>query len=104
MQELVLASSNREASRLNAIIRGWPVPTFGVLNRQWILGKNGDIYRYQFFDPRTNQFSGLSLFELDQQAWRLRSVTRAQEVARAPGIVLPATAGADGHTLVAWRA
>ena len=58
MQEHVLAESNREAARLNAIIRGFPVPTFGVLNRQWILGRNGDIYHYQFFDPRSDQFTG----------------------------------------------
>ncbi len=87
MEEYVLAESNREASRLNAMIRGLPVPQFGVLNRQWILGRNGDIYRYQFFDPRSNQFSGLSLFQLDQSEWRLKSVVRAQQVSFAGKVV-----------------
>ncbi len=98
LQEHVLADANREAARLNAIIRGWPVPTYGVLNRQWILGKGGDIYRYQFFDPRVNQFTGLSMFHLDQDAWRLRTVTRAQEVR------LVRQAGPDGPAIVTWRA
>jgi LPS export ABC transporter permease LptG/LPS export ABC transporter permease LptF len=98
MQEHVLAESNREAARLNAIIRGFPVPQFGVLNRQWILGKSGDIYRYQFFDPRSDTFTGLSLFQLDQQAWKLRSVTRAQRVN------LVRQTAADGQTTVSWRA
>ena len=38
MQEQVLAVSNREATRLNAIIRGYPMQQFGVLNRRWIVG------------------------------------------------------------------
>ena len=48
----MLADSNREAARLNGIIRGYPMQTFGVLNRQWIVGQSGDIYHYEFFDPR----------------------------------------------------
>jgi LPS export ABC transporter permease LptG len=70
MQEQVLAASNREATRLNAIIRGYPMPQFGILNRQWIVGRSGDIYRYDAFDPRVNQFSRLSMFHLDEGAWR----------------------------------
>ena len=42
MQEYVLPEANREAVRLNAIIRGYPIPEFGILNRQWILGKSGE--------------------------------------------------------------
>ena len=52
LQEQVLADSNREAERLNAIIRGYPTQTFGILNRQWIIGRSGDIYHYEFFDPQ----------------------------------------------------
>jgi LPS export ABC transporter permease LptF/LPS export ABC transporter permease LptG len=98
LQERVLADSNREAARLNAIIRGLSVPTFGIVNRQWVVGQNGAIYRYQFFDPGVNQFSGLSLFQLDEAAWRLRTVTRAQEVH------LVRHTGADGQPAQAWRA
>jgi LPS export ABC transporter permease LptG/LPS export ABC transporter permease LptF len=98
LQEHVLADANREASRLNAIIRGLPVPTFGVLSRQWVLGTNGDIYRYQFFDPRANRFGGLSLFQMDHDEWRLRAVTRAQEV------TLARQSATDGSSAVTWRA
>ena len=72
LQEQVLADSNREAARLNGIIRGYPMQSFGVLNRQWIIGQSGDIYRYEFFDPRVNQFSRLSMFHLDESSWKLR--------------------------------
>jgi LPS export ABC transporter permease LptF/LPS export ABC transporter permease LptG len=98
LQEQVLGDSNREAARLNAIIRGYPVQTFGILNRQWIIGQNGDIYRYEFFDPRINQFSQLSLFHLNERSWKLDSLTYAREAA------LVKHAGADGEPVLMWTA
>jgi len=98
LQEYVLADANREAGRLNAIIRGYPVQTFGVLNRQWIIGKSGDIYRYEFFDPRVNQFSKLSMFHLDEAAWKLDSLTYAADAA------LVKHDGADGQPVLMWMA
>jgi len=80
LQEHVLADTNREAARLNGIMRGYPQQTFGVLNRRWIVGAGGDIYHYQFFDPARNHFDGLSLFELDHGSWKLEAVTYAKEV------------------------
>ena len=74
-------SSNREADRLNAIIRGYPMRAVRRLNRQWIVGESGDIYHYERFDPRVNQFSRLSMFHLDERAWRLESLTYAGEAA-----------------------
>jgi LPS export ABC transporter permease LptG/LPS export ABC transporter permease LptF len=80
MQEHVLAFSNREAQRLNASIRGWPVQTFDTLDRRWVAGGNGAIYHYQFFNPAVNQFSGLSVFLVDDGEWRLTSLTYAKSV------------------------
>jgi LPS export ABC transporter permease LptG len=80
LQEHVLAASNQEAKRLEGIIRGWPAQTFGVLNRRWIVGKGNDIYHYEFFDPRVNQFNRLTLFHIDEQAWTLRALTYANDV------------------------
>ena len=98
MQEQVLAASNREATRLNAIIRGYPMPQFGILNRQWLVGRSGDIYRYDAFDPRVNQFSKLSIFHLDEGAWRLETLTHAREAA------LVKHAGADEQPVMMWMA
>src|SRR5260370_32713901 len=50
LEEQVLVDSNREASRLNHLIRGYPPQTLGLLNRRWIVGNNGDLYHYDFFD------------------------------------------------------
>jgi len=79
LQEQVLAEANREASRLNAIIRGYPMQTFGVLSRQWIIGRSGDIYHYEFFDPHSNQFDRLSMFHLNESTWKLDSLTYAKQ-------------------------
>jgi LPS export ABC transporter permease LptF/LPS export ABC transporter permease LptG len=98
MQEYVLAESNREATRLNAIMRGYPMPEFGVLNRQWIIGKSGDIYRYEFFDPRVNQFSKMSIFHLNEQTWKLDTLTYANDVS------LGKQRGADGEPVLMWTA
>jgi LPS export ABC transporter permease LptG len=98
MQEQVLAGSNREATRLNGIIRGYPTLQFGILNRQWLVGRGGDIYRYEAFDPRVNQFSRLSIFHLDERAWRLETLTYAKEAA------LVKRAGADDQPVLMWMA
>jgi LPS export ABC transporter permease LptF/LPS export ABC transporter permease LptG len=98
LQEQVLGDSNREAARLNGIIRGYPMQTFGVLNRQWIIGRNGDIYRYDFFDPRVNQFSRLSMFHVNENSWKLESLIYAKEAA------LVKRDGADGQPVLMWMA
>lgn len=98
LQEQVLADSNREAARLNGIIRGYPMQTFGVLNRQWIIGRSGDIYHYEFFDPRLNQFSRLSMFHLNEATWKLDSLIFAKEA------TLVKRGGADGQPALMWLA
>ena len=98
LQEHVLADANQEAGRLNSIIRGYPAQAFGVLNRQWIIGKSGDIYRYEYFDPHLNQFGKLSIFHLDEGAWKLDSLIYAKDVA------LVKRAGADGQPALMWLA
>jgi LPS export ABC transporter permease LptF/LPS export ABC transporter permease LptG len=98
LQEYVLADANQEAGRLNGIIRGYPAQAFGILNRQWIIGKSGDIYRYEFFDPHRNQFGKLSIFHVDEGTWKLDSLLYATDVA------LVKQAGADGQPVLMWRA
>jgi LPS export ABC transporter permease LptG/LPS export ABC transporter permease LptF len=98
LQEQVLAHSNREASRLNAIIRGYSQQSVGVLDRRWIVAENGDIYHFDFFDPRTNRFTRLSTYRLEDRAWRLGALTFARDVE------LVRDSGADGQQTTAWQA
>jgi len=80
LQEQVLADWNREAQRLNAVMRGYPMQMVGVMNRQWIIGKSGDIYRYQAFDQRRNHFTQFTMYQVDEAAWRLDRLMYASDV------------------------
>ena len=64
MEERVLATANRNADRLKHIIRTGSPQTFGVLNRKWIVGRNGEVYHYQFYDPRRRELNSLSVFDV----------------------------------------
>ena len=55
LQENVLSTANRRADQLNHHIRTGSPQTFGLLNRKWIAGKNGEIYHYQYYDPRRQE-------------------------------------------------
>ena len=84
LQEQVLAPANREADRLERIIRRWP-PATSALNRRWVVGKKNEIYHYDLFDPESNRFTNLWVYGLDEKTWGLRRVTRAAEATAPAG-------------------
>jgi LPS export ABC transporter permease LptF/LPS export ABC transporter permease LptG len=90
MQEQVLARANREADRLERIIRRWP-PATNALSRRWVIGRENEIYHYDLFDPDANRFSNLWVYALDQPGWGLRKVTRVSEATAitGPGMSVP---------------
>lgn len=79
LQENLLATANRRADQLNHLIRTGSPQTFGVLNRKWIAGRNGEIYHYQYYDPRRLQLHSLSVFEFDRADHRLTRRRFAQK-------------------------
>jgi LPS export ABC transporter permease LptG/LPS export ABC transporter permease LptF len=62
LQEQVLAYANRRAESIRHVIRGGSPRTFDVVNRKWLVGRDGDIYNYLFYDPRRLELNGLSVF------------------------------------------
>jgi len=98
LQEQVIAFSNREADRLNRQIRNLPAQAGSVMDRRWIIATNGDIYHYDFFEPARNQFTRLSMYHLDDRAWRLGSLTYARSVR------LVRENADDGQPALVWRA
>jgi LPS export ABC transporter permease LptG len=80
LEEHVIARANRKAEAIRHVMRGFPPQTFGVLDRRWIVGADGDIYHYEHFDPQLGRFSRLSIFDLRLPAWRLASLTYAADV------------------------
>jgi LPS export ABC transporter permease LptG/LPS export ABC transporter permease LptF len=97
LQERVLPGANREADRLNRIIRGLP-PQTSPFNQRWIVSRSGDFYHYDSFEVAKNRFENLWLYDVDEKAWRLQGMTYAKTVE------LPDTIGMDEQTLVTWTA
>jgi LPS export ABC transporter permease LptF/LPS export ABC transporter permease LptG len=67
LEERVLSVTNRRAAYLKHLIRTGSPQTFDVLNRKWLMGRNGEIYRYEYYDPRRQELNALSVFEFDPQ-------------------------------------
>jgi LPS export ABC transporter permease LptG len=81
LQERVLASSNRQADRLNREIRG--LRLLNPFDRRWMVGQTGDIYHYDDFDQERNTFSQLTVYHLDPEGLGLGTVTFAARAVHA---------------------
>jgi LPS export ABC transporter permease LptG/LPS export ABC transporter permease LptF len=92
MEERVLATSNRQAQRLNHIIRTGSAETFDVLNRKWLVGKNGEVFHYQYYEPRKHELNGLSVFTFDEAAHAITERVYASKATWDPGPAQAATA------------
>ena len=79
--ETVLAASNRRAEGIRHVIRGGSPQTFDVLNRKWLVSRNGAIYHYTYLDPNRQQIHGLSIYEFAEQPWSLARRTFADVAA-----------------------
>jgi LPS export ABC transporter permease LptG len=71
IEEYVMPTSHEEAQRINLTIRGIHVSTVDLLNRRWVVGHDGDIYHYDYFDPRHAQFSRFTVFRPAKNSWNL---------------------------------
>lgn len=78
LEETVLAAANRQAAELKHLMRGGSPRTFNVLARQWVTGRDGRLYHYNYFDPRTTLLSELEVYRFDQAEWRLLDRTHAR--------------------------
>jgi LPS export ABC transporter permease LptF/LPS export ABC transporter permease LptG len=83
-EERVLAISNRRAGYLNHIIKGGSPQTFDVVNRKWLVGRDGEIYHYQYYDPRRHELNALSVFTFDPATSSLIGRTYATQAVYAP--------------------
>jgi LPS export ABC transporter permease LptF/LPS export ABC transporter permease LptG len=89
LQDRVLAYTNRRAESLRHVIRGGTPKTFDVVNRRWLVSRDGDIYNYLFYDPRRQELNGLSVFRFRSATSPLLAsrtyVSHARYVTRADG-------------------
>src|SRR5262245_43634809 len=83
-EERLLAISNRRADFLRHVIRGGDPRTFDQVNRRWIVGRDGEIYHYQAFDPVRREFHGLSVFRFEPATHTLTQRVYAADASYTP--------------------
>ena len=82
--ESILARANREARAIDREIR-LGLPSMGdVMNRRWVVGKDGSIYHYLSFEPELDEFGSLSIYEFQGRPWSLVRRTFAEQATFAP--------------------
>jgi LPS export ABC transporter permease LptG len=79
LEQTVLGPANRKAEAIRHVMRGGQPETFDVLIRRWVMGSDGDIYHYNYFDPRQQRFTGLWIYEFNPDMTRLLKRTFAQQ-------------------------
>src|SRR5262245_14034705 len=109
LEQTVLGEANRRAEAIKHVMKGGSPETFDVLNRRWVMGTDGAIYHYNYFDPRKNEFAGLWVYKAvddlsrfiertyatravyaGQTMWRMsQGWTREFDQQGAPGMLTP---------------
>jgi LPS export ABC transporter permease LptG/LPS export ABC transporter permease LptF len=79
LEQTVLGPANRQAEMRKHILNGGTLETFDVLNRRWVVGRDGTIYHYGNFNPQAGHFSGLWVYEFDANMQHLTGRTFAEE-------------------------
>jgi LPS export ABC transporter permease LptF/LPS export ABC transporter permease LptG len=69
--QVYIPETNRQQEILRNQIKGRPAQTYLQADRKWILGQSNQIYYYQVFDPDSNQFGGITIFEFDPNSFQL---------------------------------
>jgi LPS export ABC transporter permease LptF/LPS export ABC transporter permease LptG len=69
--QFYLPHANKRQEALHNQIKGKPAQTYLRPDRRWIFGQNNDIYYYQFFDPDSDQFANISVFQFDPAAFAI---------------------------------
>ena len=72
LEQTILGPWTRRAYAIRHVMRGFSPQTFDVFERQWLVGTDGNIYHYAYFDPRQQQLAQLSIFEFDGAMERLK--------------------------------
>jgi LPS export ABC transporter permease LptG/LPS export ABC transporter permease LptF len=94
LEQTILGEWNRKADNIKAVMNGVAPATLDMLTRQWVVGSQGNIYHYNYFDPNNNALLGLSVFEFSNG---MRAIARRSYAERA--FYQPASGQPD-----AWRA
>ena len=85
LQDRVLPYSNRKAAAIRHVIRGGSPRTFDVVNRKWLVARDGSIYNYTYYDTRLRELNGLSIFDFNESHGGLTRRVYVGEARFTPG-------------------
>jgi LPS export ABC transporter permease LptF/LPS export ABC transporter permease LptG len=85
LEQTILGPSNRRAEAIRHVLRGGSPQTFDVLLRRWVVGSSGDIYHFEYYDPRAQVLSGLTIYEFGERMPILARRTFAERAVYAGG-------------------
>jgi LPS export ABC transporter permease LptF/LPS export ABC transporter permease LptG len=71
LEQTILGPWTRRAYAIRHVMRGFEAQTFDVMERQWLVGTDGAIYHYAYFDPRKQQLAQVSIYSFDSRMERL---------------------------------
>jgi LPS export ABC transporter permease LptG len=83
-QERVLVITNRRAEYLEQLIRYGSAKMFDVLNRKWLIGPDGELYHYEYYDPNRRELNQLSIYEFDFDRHQMKRRTFAVQAKFTP--------------------
>ncbi len=78
--------TNKRQEILRNQIKGKPPQTYLQAERKWIFGESNQIYYYQVFDPDTDRFGGISVFEFDPATFQMTRRIHADAAHWEPGL------------------
>ena len=78
--------TNKRQEILRNQIKGKPPQTYLQADRKWIFGESNQIYYYQVFDPDTDRFGGISVFEFDPATFQMTRRIHADAAHWEPGL------------------
>ena len=84
--QVYIPHTNRRQEILRNQIKGKPAQTYLQADRQWIVGGDNEIYYYQLFDPDTDTFHGISIFEFDPKTFQLTKRISAEQAHWEPSL------------------
>ena len=86
MQDYILPYANNRQDNLRNYILNKPALTSKRAGRKWILGDQGRIYNYGYFDAGQNSFIDLNVYEVDFDRSRLRRRIYAEHARVGDGV------------------
>ena len=78
LEQKVLAQANRKAEVVDAKIKDRNPRVFDAMSRQWVLGRDGAIYHFSYFNPERQELAALRIYQPSTEGWSLRTQTTSE--------------------------